>query len=128
MSKRPRPNLTTYMEALGQEFDVEPSSIKKVGFQSGVDSVDVTITVDRSVDPFGSLVAAWVSSPKTLSRFAINVSLSAAPNRSSVFWFTSRTRIMLMKRSTAFGFECRCVRISCTPWARRVSNSCLIAV
>ena len=64
MSKRPRPNLTTYMEALGQEFDVEPSSIKKVGFQSGVDSVDVTITVDRSVDPFGSLVAAWVSSPK----------------------------------------------------------------
>ena len=58
MSKRPRPNLTTYMEALGQEFDVEPCSIKKVGFQSGVDSVDVTITVDRSVDPFGSLVAA----------------------------------------------------------------------
>ena len=58
MSKRPHPNLTTYMEALGQEFDVEPSSIKKVGFQNGVDSVDVTITVDRSVDPFGSLVAA----------------------------------------------------------------------
>ena len=58
MSKRPRPNLTTYMEALGQEFDVEPSSIKKIGFQNGVDSVDVTITVDRSVDTFGSLVAA----------------------------------------------------------------------
>ena len=58
MSKRPRPNLTTYMEALGQEFDVEPSGIKKVGFQNGVDSMDVTITVDRSVDPFGSLVAA----------------------------------------------------------------------
>jgi hypothetical protein len=57
MSKRPRPNLTTYMEALGQEFDIEPGSIKKVGFQNGVGSVDVTITVDRSVDPFGSLVA-----------------------------------------------------------------------
>ena len=73
MSKRPRPNLTTYMEALGPEFDVEPSSIKKVGFQSGVDSVDVTITVDRSVDPFGSLVAAWVSSPKTFDEHEVTI-------------------------------------------------------